>query len=692
MLRGVKIFCGSIMKNFINLFQKFISKVKRDGIISALKKSCIKIYYDYLSKISLIKLIKYNKNKNTIISKLESILDSDYDRIIIWRSSIGFNIPLFQRPQQLALELSNNKTLVFFEVTRLTDKVDFIHSINDNLHLVNFSFYKFNRTFHNLINNIDKPKYLFTASTCWDISDKTIMKYVSNGYNFLYDYLDELSPSLAGTDKLPYNVSLIHNYVIDNKDTFVMCTADRLLNDMIKKRKSKKNIIYVSNGVDYNHFSSLEKDFKYNKTYENILKNNKPILGYYGALASWFDYDLIKYIANEKKDCNIVLIGSKYDTSFNNANLSEYKNIHYIGNIDYKELPYYASKFDVCLLPFKINDITKSTNPIKIFEYMALSKPIVSTDMNECRKYSPVLNSKTYEEFLNNINKSLKGLSKSYYEKEKSIAIQNTWSKKAEYIVDNLTKYESKYALTSQNITMAHILYKLYKQSSKYNVNNTIEKSISNKEKLFLITMNSETCMYAMKDKKYQDIVIGNDTLLVPDSISISYALKKTFQKRIKRYPGIEVLTYTLNILNEKKGSIFVFGATEKVNNDMINVIKNDYKNIKILGHEHGYVNDYEVVKDKIISLKPDLTVVALGVPSQELFINDVYSRLNKGMFIGVGGSLDVLSGNKRRAPLFMRKINLEWLYRIVTDPKRIRRFYDNNIKFVNDIRKGKSK
>ena len=58
-------------------------------------------------------------------------------------------------------------------------------------------------------------------------------------------------------------------------------------------------------------------------------------------------------------------------------------------------------------------------------------------------------------------------------------------------------------------------------------------------------------------------------------------------------------------------------------------------------------------------------------------------------MFIGVGGSLDVLSGNKKRAPLFMRKTNLEWLYRILKDPKRIRRFYNNNIKFVNDIRKG---
>jgi len=124
----------------------------------------------------------------------------------------------------------------------------------------------------------------------------------------------------------------------------------------------------------------------------------------------------------------------------------------------------------------------------------------------------------------------------------------------------------------------------------------------------------------------------------------------------------------------------------------MVHVIKKDYKNIKVIGSCDGYVDNYEIVKDEIVELKPDLTVVALGVPTQELFINDIYKRLHKGMFIGVGGSLDVLSGNKKRAPLFMRKTNLEWLYRIVTDPKRIRRFYNNNIKFVNDVRKGKTK
>jgi N-acetylglucosaminyldiphosphoundecaprenol N-acetyl-beta-D-mannosaminyltransferase len=324
---------------------------------------------------------------------------------------------------------------------------------------------------------------------------------------------------------------------------------------------------------------------------------------------------------------------------------------------------------------------------------MALGKPIVSTDLNECRKYKPILIGKTYAQFLEKIEESLEGLGKEYKENEKEVALNNTWNAKAKDIIKGLEKFEIEYPyLLPKNITMARILYKLYSQSNKYNVNNQIEKTLDNKEKLFLVTMNSETCIYAMKDEVYQNIVMDDDVLLVPDSISISYAIKKVFGKKLKRYPGIEVLSYTLEQLNEKCGTIYLFGATKKVNKDMVHVIKKDYKNIKIIGSCDGYVDDYEKVKDEIVELKPDLTVVALGVPTQELFINDIYKRLHKGMFIGVGGSLDVLSGNKKRAPLFMRRINLEWLYRIVTDPKRIRRFYNNNIKFVNDVRKGKTK
>ena len=167
---------------------------------------------------------------------------------------------------------------------------------------------------------------------------------------------------------------------------------------------------------------------------------------------------------------------------------------------------------------------------------MALSKPIISTNLNECRKYESVQIGKTKEEFLIKINLSLKGLRKDQKDTAKKIALANTWSSKVDDILEGLTKYEEKYPPTSsRNVTMAKMLYKLYSQSNRYNVNNTIEKSLKEKEKLFIVTMNSEICMYAMKDDRYKDMVMNDEVLLVPDSISISYALKKIFGRTIKR-------------------------------------------------------------------------------------------------------------------------------------------------------------
>ena len=85
--------------------------------------------------------------------------------------------------------------------------------------------------------------------------------------------------------------------------------------------------------------------------------------------------------------------------------------------------------------------------------------------------------------------------------------------------------------------------------------------------------------------------------------------------------------------------------------------------------------------------MKPDICLIAMGIPMQEKLINKYFKNAKKGIYIGVGGSFDVLSGIKKRAPKLFIKLNLEWLYRIIKEPRRLKRFWNNNIKFLFKIR-----
>ena len=107
---------------------------------------------------------------------------------------------------------------------------------------------------------------------------------------------------------------------------------------------------------------------------------------------------------------------------------------------------------------------------------------------------------------------------------------------------------------------------------------------------------------------------------------------------------------------------------------------------MKIIGSSNGYVNDKQEIFNSITDLKPDGVLVALGIPEQELLIYNNLSKFNKGIFMGVGGSFDVLSGHKKRAPKVFRKLHLEWLYRILKEPNRFNRFFNNNVKYIFKI------
>ncbi len=233
---------------------------------------------------------------------------------------------------------------------------------------------------------------------------------------------------------------------------------------------------------------------------------------------------------------------------------------------------------------------------------------------------------------------------------------------------------------------MQEYLKKLYKDS-KDSYYKELDNDLNSKKKRFIITVNPETLMMSEKDEKLKSILDGNYSF-VPDGIAVVKAARKLGINVNERITGIDIAEYLLNVANENSYSIYLFGAKEDVIGLLVDKIKSEYQNIKILGYKNGYVEDKDKAMNEIINLKPDICMVALGIPLQEKLIYKYFDKVKKGIYIGVGGSFDVLSGSKKRAPKIFIKLNLEWLYRIVKEPKRIKRFWNNNIKFMFKIKK----
>ncbi len=222
---------------------------------------------------------------------------------------------------------------------------------------------------------------------------------------------------------------------------------------------------------------------------------------------------------------------------------------------------------------------------------------------------------------------------------------------------------------------------KMYKDT-KDSFYNIVDNYIKNNVKKIIVTVNPETINYALKNIEFNNILLAKDTVLIPDGISIvkgGRILKKAIKERIT---GIDLMEYLLNISNQNKYIISLIGAKEEVLTKLIKRIKKDYANIRIGRSIDGY-KDLDNFMDNLSKEDVDIVFVALGVPKQELLIAKHLDQFKKGIFIGVGGSFDVLSGDKKRAPKFMQKLNLEWLYRIIKEPKRIIRFIKNNVVFM---------
>ena len=229
---------------------------------------------------------------------------------------------------------------------------------------------------------------------------------------------------------------------------------------------------------------------------------------------------------------------------------------------------------------------------------------------------------------------------------------------------------------------MKKLFEKMYKKEEK-EFNKILHNNLVKNKKMFIVTANPETMMKSETDTELNKLLNDKDTILVPDGIGVVKASKMIGYDVKERIAGIDIANTLLDYGNKLKKTIYLFGSKQEIIDSMKDVLKEKYPNLKLVGSSNGYVQDKDKVFEEMSKLKPDIILVALGIPLQEKLIYKHLSLFDKGIFVGVGGSFDVISGHKKRAPQIIIKLNLEWLYRIICEPKRLKRFWNNNVKFI---------
>ena len=217
------------------------------------------------------------------------------------------------------------------------------------------------------------------------------------------------------------------------------------------------------------------------------------------------------------------------------------------------------------------------------------------------------------------------------------------------------------------------------------------ESAMESGRRMFVVTANPEILMAACRDEKARELLLSADAEIVPDGISVVKAMGMLGLPVTERITGVDLADKLLHSAGRSGKSVYLLGAKEEVVSTLAKNLKAHYPAMTLHYH-NGYDGDKDSIMKEIAILSPDLVLVGLGVPTQEFLIHRHLQDFTKGVLMGVGGSFDVLSGMKRRAPALFVKTNTEWLYRILREPSRLKRFWRSNVKFLGEVRKAARK
>ncbi|WP_419955145.1 glycosyltransferase [Neobacillus niacini] len=289
------------------------------------------------------------------------------------------------------------------------------------------------RKINNKINSYFLVKYLDKLSVknpfLWIYTPDAVdfIDWINNK-SLIYDCVDEYSSQpwyIDNFDNIQFDEELLLK-----RANIVFTSATKLYEN---KKKSNPNTFLIENVADFNHFNKVLHTKKIIPNDINDIKS--PIIGFVGALDKYkLDYELVTFIAKNKSNWNIVLIGPHNEAEKNSSVhvLKEYDNIKLLGSKSFDELPYYVNCFDVCIIPYVKNEYTEGCFPLKFFEYFSCGKPVVVSGLPALDKYSNYgIKASTNVEFIEKVESYITFDDDNEKNRRIKLAKENTWNTKA---------------------------------------------------------------------------------------------------------------------------------------------------------------------------------------------------------------------------------------------------------------------
>jgi N-acetylglucosaminyldiphosphoundecaprenol N-acetyl-beta-D-mannosaminyltransferase len=221
-----------------------------------------------------------------------------------------------------------------------------------------------------------------------------------------------------------------------------------------------------------------------------------------------------------------------------------------------------------------------------------------------------------------------------------------------------------------------------------FHIYNQPINGLSNNSKLLIATINAHCYNMTQKDVFYREALLNSD-ILIPDGISIVWAIRWLTGQKIEKIAGADIFFYELERLNKFGGKCFFLGSTKTTLSKIKKRINREYPEIIVESYSPPYkpdffLDDNKAMIEAINSFKPDVLMVGMTAPKQEKWAYQHYNNLDAGHICCIGAVFDFYAGTINRAPQWMIEMGLEWFYRLIKEPRRMwRRYLTGNLQYI---------